>query len=178
MSTNTKKKPAKKAVKKARPIDKAERNQRYQVSPEYKAHRKNRYLTEPEYREKCLANSKAQAERRIKPLAEAYEREVKSMIRKRRSIGQLREVKDIKQLTFTPIELAELICRPAAAVRLWINNGRFPQPSHKITKVTGVYTEEQALAICDVMIKHLRTKSAHLTVNRKEAILALHSAMR
>lgn len=179
MSTNTKSKSAKKsAKKKARPLDKAERNRIYQVSPEYKTHRKNRYLEDEAYREKCIANSKAQAERRIAPLVEAYAREVKAMIRRRRSIGSLREVNDKVQLTFTVIELAELICRPAPAVRLWVNNGRFPEPSHMITKVTGVYTEEQALAICEAMIKHLRTKSAHLTVNRTEAILALHSAMR
>lgn len=174
MSTNAKRKSPK---KQARPLDKAERNQIYQVSPEYKAHRKNRYLTDKAYREKCIANSKAQAERKLAPLAEAYEREVKAMLRKRRSVGTVRDVKDVPQLTFTVIELAELICRPAPAVRLWINNGRFPEPSHKITKVTGIYTEEQALAICEVMIKHLKTKSAHLTVNKTKAILALHSAM-
>lgn len=178
MKTNTNEKPAKEPVSDlAKSISRAERNRAYLSSPEYKERRKIRYAEDSEYREKCRANTRYQCEMKTAPKAKEYKSAVREKMLRRASIGKIREIDDGRELTFTVIELAELICRPATAVRFWINTERFPKPIHKITKISGVYTDRQALALCDAMVKHIRTATAHLTVKQTKAILALRNAM-
>lgn len=154
------------------------RNQNYQTSEEYKEHRKNRYANDPDYRAACLANAKAQAEKRTAEQALAYATLVRSQIKKAKSIGAMRELEDESAvLTFSIPELSDLICRPAAVIRGWVNSGRFPAPTHTVSSV-GVYTKDQAIAIAHAVIHHLRIPTAHLTSSRHEAIKALAIAAR
>ncbi len=154
-----------------------ERNRTYQTSAAYKAHRKNRYATDPAYRAACLANAKSQAEKRTAAEAENYADSVKSNIARAGSIGSIRLTEEAEHLTFSIPELAELIERPAAVIRGWVNSGRFPQPPLTSLSV-GVYSRRQAISLAEAVVKHLRIPTAHLTASRTDAIIALAEAMR
>lgn len=160
------------------------RNRAYQTSDAYKARRKERYATDPEYREVCLQRAREVSEQRKAGEAAEYAKRVNSGLRRVGMTGTPRRLANSgkTQLTYTIAQCAEVLCRPAGALREWIHAGRFPAPAIPASNTNGqsvqVYSIKQVTALAQAAVTYLRTATAHLTATREDAIIAFHRAMR